>query len=81
MWWKLSTSSKSHPKREWLDHCVTSKARSRIRIHIHAEERKMSIQLGTKLLEKELRSVGSDIDSLFKNKSCKKIMTNMGLKR
>ena len=71
-------SEKSHPVREWLNHCVTSKARSRIRMYINEEEKKISQQIGMKILEKELREVDMNIEKFFDHPQFKKQMTQLG---
>ena len=76
---EISTSKTSTPKREWLSYCVTSKARSNIRSYVREEERKLSIQMGMKLMEKDLKSVDLKAEKFFAKQNCKKIMVNMGL--
>ena len=76
---EVSTSDKNHPVGEWLNYCTTSKARSRIRHYIKDEERNMAIQLGQKLLDKELKKVDFSLDRFLKLPECKKTMMSMGL--
>ena len=76
---EISTSKTSAPKREWLSHCVTSKARSKIRSYVREEERNLSIQMGMKLMEKDLKAVHLKAEKFFEKQDCKKIMVNMGL--
>jgi len=76
---EVSTSEKSHPIREWLSCCTTSKARSRIRSYIKDEERKIAVQVGQKLLDKELKKVDCAMEKFLKKPECKKTMVNMGL--
>lgn len=52
---EIITSPTHGPSRDWLKFVVTQRAKSRIKQWIKAEERKQSIELGTKLLEGELR--------------------------
>jgi len=49
------TQSGHKPSRDWLNFVVTSRARSRIRHFIHAEEKTRSVEVGRRLFEKELR--------------------------
>ena len=76
---EISTSEKSHPSREWLNHCVTSKARSRIRSHINEEERALAISMGMKILEKDLKKIEISCDEFLKNPKCLSLMKNLGL--
>ena len=43
------------PSRDWLNFVATSRARNKIRHFIHAEENTRSIELGRRLLDKEVR--------------------------
>ncbi|MBC6416022.1 MAG: bifunctional (p)ppGpp synthetase/guanosine-3',5'-bis(diphosphate) 3'-pyrophosphohydrolase [Bdellovibrionales bacterium] len=49
---EIITSKTPKPSKDWLKICVTSKARSKIKNFFKAEERKKSIELGTKIFEK-----------------------------
>ena len=49
---EILTSKASHPTKDWLKMCVTSRARSKIQTFIKAEERKKALQIGQKVLEK-----------------------------
>ncbi len=51
---EIMTTANSRPSRDWLNHVVTSKARNRIRHYIAEQQRSDSIDIGRKLLEKEL---------------------------
>ena len=76
---EVSTSEKSHPVREWLNYCITSKARSRVRSYIKDEERTMAIQVGQKLLDKALKKIkGMSLEKFLKTPECKKVMVSMG---
>ncbi|MGB0680079.1 MAG: RelA/SpoT family protein [Polyangiales bacterium] len=52
---EIITSPQQRPSKDWLEHVVTSRARSKIRLFIRGEERKHSISMGRGLLERELR--------------------------
>jgi GTP pyrophosphokinase len=51
----IITSPTHGPSRDWLKFVVTQRARSRIKQWIKAEERKQAVELGSKLLEEELK--------------------------
>ncbi len=55
---EIITAPTHAPSRDWLKFVVTQRAKSRIKQWINTEERKQSIELGTKLLEEELRRQG-----------------------
>jgi GTP pyrophosphokinase len=52
---EIITQSGHKPSRDWLNFVVTSRARSKIRHFVHAEEKTRSIELGRRLFEKEVR--------------------------
>jgi GTP pyrophosphokinase len=57
---EIVTQSGHKPSRDWLNFVVTSRARSKIRHFIHAEEKRRSIELGRRLFEKEVRRFNID---------------------
>jgi GTP pyrophosphokinase len=60
-------SPNQQPTKDWLDFCVTTRARARIRSHIRAELRQKSVNLGRELLEAEMRGAGLSFTKLSKN--------------
>ena len=52
---EVVTASGHKPSRDWLNFVATSKARNKIKQFIHAEEKTRAVDLGRKLLDKELR--------------------------
>ena len=55
---EILTSPQQKPNKDWLDFVVTSRARTKIRSYLHAEQRKRSQELGQEMLEKEFRKAG-----------------------
>lgn len=53
---EIITSAKQKPTSEWLNHVVTSKARSRIKDSLREEKRQIA-ELGKSILEKKLSSI------------------------
>ena len=49
---EIITSKKPKPSKDWLKFCVTSKARSKIKSFFKTEERKKSMEIGSKIFEK-----------------------------
>jgi guanosine-3',5'-bis(diphosphate) 3'-pyrophosphohydrolase len=64
---EVMTGANQQPSKDWLDFCVTTRARARIRGHIRADERQKSINLGRELLEAEMRTAGLSFSKLAKN--------------
>jgi GTP pyrophosphokinase len=57
---EILTQAALKPSRDWLNFVVTSRARNKIKHFIHAEEKARSIELGRRLLDKEIRRFGVD---------------------
>jgi len=61
---EILRSSKQHPSKDWLRIAVTSRATTKIRSWLRAQETEQSIVLGREILEKKLKSlhIRKDID-------------------
>ena len=57
---EIVTQPGRKPSRDWLNFVLTSRARSKIRHFIHAEEKTRSIELGRRLFDKEVRRFNVD---------------------
>lgn len=55
---EILTSPQQRPNKDWLDFVVSSRARTKIRSYLHAEQRRRSQELGREILEKEFRKSG-----------------------
>ena len=64
---EIMTSQTQEPSKDWLDFCVTTRARARIRGHLRAEQRQKSINLGKELLDNEMRGAGMSFSKFSKN--------------
>jgi len=89
---EIITSSGHVPSRDWLKFVVTQRARTRIKQWLKAEERKQGIELGTKLLEQELRKhnlspsllKGTEIENIAKGyniSSVEELIASVGFGR
>ena len=54
---EILTRQDAHPSSDWLDFVVTSRAKTRIRNYVHAEQRERALEVGADLLEKAFRRV------------------------
>ncbi len=52
---EIVTQAGHAPSRDWLNFAATSRARSKIRHYIHAEEKARSVEIGRRLFDKEQR--------------------------
>ena len=64
---EVITQTGHTPSRDWLKFVKTSKARTRIKAWLKAEERRRSILLGKELLEKELKKHDLNPSKIFKS--------------
>lgn len=64
---EIMTSPHQEPSKDWVDACVTTRAKNRIRAFLRAEKRTKSINLGRELLESEMRSAGMSLSKLLKD--------------
>ncbi len=79
---EILTSPNSKPTRDWLNSVVTSRAKTRIRHWISEQQRAESIDIGRKLLEKELNKFRISPKKLLNNESeMKRIANEYGLGR
>lgn len=69
---EIITSPTHGPSRDWLKFVATQRAKSRIKQWIKTEERKQSIELGTKLIETEMRKHGLRLIA-YKNEDLKNL--------
>jgi len=79
---EILTTANSRPSRDWLNYVATSKARNRIRHYISEQQRKDSIDLGRKLLEKEASRFSVSPKKLIQNEGeMRRIANEYGLGR
>jgi GTP pyrophosphokinase len=74
---EVVTQTGHTPSRDWLKFVKTSKARTRIKAWLKAEERRRSILLGKELLEKDLRKHDLSPSKLFKSEELLKLANDL----
>ena len=77
---EIVTQPGHKPSRDWLTFVATSRARSKIRHFIHAEEKVRSLELGRRLFEKETRRFALD-KSLVTDEALTKIAGEYGAQK
>ncbi|HUZ47645.1 MAG TPA: bifunctional (p)ppGpp synthetase/guanosine-3',5'-bis(diphosphate) 3'-pyrophosphohydrolase [Terriglobia bacterium] len=55
---EITTQSSQTPSRDWLAHVKTSRARNKIKHWINTTQRRQSVEIGKRLLEKDARKYG-----------------------
>ncbi len=61
---EVITSMSAHPNPAWLEFVVTAKARANIRSYLKNLQRQEAVELGKRLLEKELLDLGSSLEQI-----------------
>jgi len=77
---EIVTQSGHKPSRDWLSFVVTSRARSKIKHVLQAEERTRSIDLGRRLFDKEARRFGLNPATLLESPELAKFASEYGAK-
>src|SRR5664279_4214716 len=66
---EILTAPSAHPSRDWLSFAVTSRARNKIRAFIHTAEKEQSVEIGRRLLERELKKWKKSLAKLLEAKA------------
>lgn len=75
---EIITSPKHRPSKDWLGFVKTAKARSRIRQHIKAMERKQSLSLGHDMCEKVFRRYNLNLNKYLKSGEIERVGNEFG---
>lgn len=76
---EIITQAGSHPGKDWLKWAVTSRARSKIKSWLKAEERRRNIELGREILEKEFKKHNLKLSSTLKSEEMDKVKSEHGV--
>jgi guanosine-3',5'-bis(diphosphate) 3'-pyrophosphohydrolase len=75
---EILTSPSQQPSKDWLDYCVTTRARTRIRAFLRGEQRQKSVNLGRELLESEMHHSGLSASKFLRDDDeVRRIATNL----
>jgi GTP pyrophosphokinase len=77
---EIMTQPGHHPSRDWLAVAQTSRARSKIRAYVNANERAHSITLGKELLDKELRRYKLSLKGWQENGGLQEVLKKLGFR-
>jgi GTP pyrophosphokinase len=78
---EILTAPNAHPSRDWLSFVVTSRARNKLRQFIHTAEKEKSIEIGKRMLERELKKVKKSLSKLLDTRALDPILPELGLAR
>jgi len=77
---EIITSPHHQPSKDWIGFVKTAKARSRVRQHIKARERKQSMMLGREMCDKLLRKYHVSLNKYLKSSEIEKAAHDLGYK-
>src|SRR6187397_82275 len=78
---EIITTAGHKPSRDWLNFVVTSRARSKIKHYIHAEEKERSLELGRKLFDKEAKRYGLNLKILTEPATMTRVLGEYGMSK
>jgi GTP pyrophosphokinase len=78
---EILTAPNQNPSRDWLSFVATSRARHKIRHFIHTEEKRQAMELGRRLLERELKKHKRTVKKLEQQGLLQKELATWGFSR
>ncbi len=78
---EIITQAKHKPSRDWLNIVVTSKARNKIKHFLEGEEKERAVDLGRRLLEKELRRFDLNTRTLMSDPELQRAAQASGMQK
>ncbi|MFV2073039.1 MAG: bifunctional (p)ppGpp synthetase/guanosine-3',5'-bis(diphosphate) 3'-pyrophosphohydrolase [Thermoanaerobaculales bacterium] len=78
---EITTSPQQSPHHDWLGIVATNRARSKIRAHLKHEEKEHVVDVGRKLLDRELRKIGTTLRRLSGSEELQQLLTSHGISK
>jgi GTP pyrophosphokinase len=78
---EIITQKNHRPSRDWLNFVATSRARNKIKQSLEAEEKVRAVDLGRKLLEKEVRHFDLNMRALLDESELQKAAVAFGMQK
>jgi len=78
---EILTAPNQTPSRDWLSSVATSRARHKIRHFIHEEEKRQAVELGRRLLERELKKYRRTVRKLEAEGSLERELRQWGFSK
>jgi GTP diphosphokinase / guanosine-3',5'-bis(diphosphate) 3'-diphosphatase len=76
---EILTAPTAQPSRDWLSFVVTSRARNKLRQFIHTAEKEKSIEIGRRLLERELKKLTKSLAKLIDARAFEPLLPELGV--
>ncbi len=78
---EIITQAKHKPSRDWLNFVLTNRARNKIKHYLEAEEKARAVDLGRRLLEKEVRRFDLNPKTLLEEAALEKAAAASGVQK
>ena len=78
---EIITQTKHNPSRDWLNFVVTSRAKNKIKHYLEGEEKARAVDVGRRLLEKELRRFDVNVRALLEDAELQRAAVASGLSK
>jgi GTP pyrophosphokinase len=78
---EILTSPSSQPSRDWLSFALTARAKNKIRAFIHTVEKEKSVEIGRRLLDRELKKWKKSLPKLLEAKAFEPLLGDFGVSR
>ena len=78
---EIVTQAKHKPSRDWMSIVVTSRARNKVKQYLEGEEKDRAVELGRRLLEKELRRFGLNTRTLMSDPELQRVAAESGMQK
>jgi GTP pyrophosphokinase len=75
---EVITSKTQTPSKDWLKICVTTRAKSKIRAFVKAEQRKRALEMGREMLERSFRKENIPLQKYFEGPKYDKLLKDNG---
>jgi guanosine-3',5'-bis(diphosphate) 3'-pyrophosphohydrolase len=76
---EILTSPSSQPSRDWLNFVLTARAKNKIRAFIHTAEKEKSVEIGRRLLDRELKKWKKSLPKLLEAKAFDALLGDFGV--
>ncbi len=76
---EILTAPAANPSRDWLSFVVTSRAKNKLRAFIHSAEKEKSVEIGKRLLDKELKKLKKSLPRLLEGGTLESHLPEFGV--
>ncbi|HYN19585.1 MAG TPA: bifunctional (p)ppGpp synthetase/guanosine-3',5'-bis(diphosphate) 3'-pyrophosphohydrolase [Thermoanaerobaculia bacterium] len=76
---EILTNPNRNPSRDWLNYVTTSRAKSKIRQWLNTQQKQRAMEIGRRLLEKELKRFGVTLKKFLEEPALVKVLNDEGL--